>query len=481
MNMSKTLAATLPLSVGIVKPQFGFDPANKLHEVPFMIRTVHPFASLMAGYSTVYDFSADQKANPESDVDGIDGDVDVLDNTAATTTPLYALTPMSTAFSDRVWLHLDNYLRSGAGARHNVTFSDAIRYLARVNFITNTVRSILNLTYLADNRPWAEDSDAAYSFERFITDIGLLDPAVQQQFNHILKQAADLPAFPNMVQESIRILEPFKFSAENDVIIIPQSMPWSEASVTVTSQLDLCQNYLTYIRGSLEGTVSTLQMFIPTTLRDAGIFSEPVITLDPIKASGYYNAHPESLNVFGNNTSPDDDENNIIQIDNYVYNSDVRPGGVIQSDLSEIDGIEFDVRNEETAAAEFVSSTVYLEERSQTPDRFSLLTPHQWTNVVLFKPLDNSYVVVDGTNLSASYDHLTTLMNLKHPGISDEVRRMPGYKSCSLEVNAAMEAILRFTEVTFHIDEMASIAHAQMGRGVRFARPEIKEIFLGMS
>jgi hypothetical protein len=402
----------------------------------------------------------------------------VLDNADGADDALFHTSPMAFALSNNMWRVVDTFLKAGLGERQPVTLASFVRYLARINFLQCTVRSLLNLAWVNEYYAFRDDDFGVdrVVFDKFVDSIGLLDPSNVIYLQRIIREMSGLPTFPNFTNEAVRMLEPYLVDDVENTLHIPQFIPWEE-STTVGAQLDLCRGYLDYITGSLSAVTSALSNFIPTNFMDTALLAEPAIGYDPIKTSGAFNSALEMLNVVGSASSPDDDENTMILIENVSFVADIIPGKVVQSELSDSDGVPFMSKHDSLMAMEFLSATVWLEERDQTPDRFYLLTPHQWGRIVIFND-DETTDVIDGSNLSSTLDHLAPFLNTKFPGASDELRIQPGYKSSQLLLNPSLQTVTRFGEVLLHVDQMMAISRAMMGRAVKFGREEVKAAFL---
>jgi hypothetical protein len=479
-SITSSLASIAGHQIGMVVPTVGYDATNKGQRPPFIIRQINPMAGVLFAFAESDTITDDVKVQDDQDVDGVDGSAPVLDNTDLADDALYAISPISNILSRRVWRVINTYLKSGIGTRHNVTLASFSRYMARITFVAATVRSILNLMYLQDNYRFNDQNFGRDQvlFHRFVEDTGIHDAANQQLLEHVIAQTRGLPVFPRLINEMVRMLEPYLIDDADQTLHIPQFVPWDESAVSAGTQLQLCEEYLEYLTGSLPDTVALMSAFIPASFADTALWSTPVVGYDPIKTSGAFNSSFELLNIAGNETSPDDDENTMIVIDDPGTASSVwKPGLLTQAQLSSADGVHFYTKDDALAAMEFLSSTVWLEVRSTTPDNYMLLTPHQWGRAIIFND-DETYDVIDGANLSTALDHLAPFLNCKFPGRSDEITVKPGYQQMELELNAAMAIVGRFSEVLFHVDALQAIATAQMGRSVKFAKSEVKEIFM---
>jgi len=280
------------------------DPSNG----PQVVFRYHlPFAALYHGFTA--------------------SDISAQDWTAATDTaadlaaPLLPVTPYSHYWTQDVFQHVENMVNIGVGARTQLNYNAAVRYLAMVARSIVDLQSIINLYSLAYNYDWTKVApfgnpvtppylkDIAEKFDATPTGMTGRWLPLMKQFDHMI-------VWPNLATGIKRNMTPFMAVDMGGRLQVPITMdamsPEFDADVIeqeVRDRLDYLNSAvsaLTETKGlAMYHINALLSSFMPYPIRDQALWAvHSAPATDILRDSGWFNSGTSMSNIFGDTGDP---------------------------------------------------------------------------------------------------------------------------------------------------------------------------------
>jgi hypothetical protein len=358
--------------IGLANVTRRFDLDEPSNGPTVVFRTVTPFANFTNGFSA-------------TETDGwSEGDTGAaLDTTVVDVTDgLYAVTNMAQYVETDVWPVLLNLFSSGTGVRHNVTFSEFVRYQAMLIEAYARMLSPLVINHLCYHFDWSKVFPFSGNVPTFLytiadnldaTDVGLAN-----RWLPILKRFESKIAFPRMISEVKRLLSPMLSIDLNGRLLI--NTVYNMATASADAVETTVTGYLDYLEVQLASASSLFSSFLPFPLKDMmpWTFSMgPMVDVD--RESGWFNSPAKNLYVFNDTGDPD-------------------IGDCMVFDEATGSKSLYYTRHTQPIWTEIRQATMYELTDDVTDDKFRLVTPHKYFNIHI---IDDAFDVFtyDGTQI----------------------------------------------------------------------------------